>query len=548
MAISYSQGYNNHRMNGRSLEIPVDAVVKQWLLLLRGAGFQRLPTTSTASQAVSAILRALRSLLSGGAQPREVILKQVSPLLQQAARFHTARDGVPIPQYIRGMTLLQQVIVSLMREAHTLTPEHRDQIDAFFHELAAASADCWMEELRRIQDANDRRDAELAQSLRREEGVRAALATSANDLRCILDSTVDGIVALDLHGRIRHINQSLCRLIERAPAQCLGQDIRECLLPALTSRSDDAEAFEARARDSYEHLEEEYRDEIWLNRPEPRVLSHYAGPIRDENGTLVGRIETFNDATEQRRVEQIRNEFLSIAAHEFKTPLTSLKGYAQLLDREVRRDPEGLSGDRVLTRLEAILQQIERIARLVDDLLEISRLQTGQLDLRPEVIDLNDVVGLVIRRFRSDSTMTPQHTIELRAVKHPLIGHWDSDRLEQVMLHLLRNAVKFSPQGGIILVRLGRKGDMATVSVSDQGIGIPPGESSNLFQPFARATNAPTANFGGFGLGLYSSRDIIERHGGEISVESQSGSGSTFTFTLPLRHRAARPEPDAVSG
>ncbi|MGI8550485.1 MAG: sensor histidine kinase [Dehalococcoidia bacterium] len=361
-----------------------------------------------------------------------------------------------------------------------------------------------------------------------------------DDFRAILDATVNGIIVLDPELRVRYVNQRAGALFRVEPEQLLGTDVRDSLMPAMRARVQDPEGYDLRTQFFNEHLEEESRDELHLNLSgaETRILQRFGGPIQSDTGRFLGRIEVYTDVTAQRRAEQVKDEFLSIAAHELKTPITSLKGYAQLLQRAAARGDGGLEPAKMTERLTAMMRQIDRLAHLVDDLLEVSRIQSGPMTLRSETVELGELARHVIDRFRSDPAFTGQHHFELRDLKRPLIGYWDPGRLDQVLTNLLSNAVKYAPGGGLIQIRLGRTGDMAKVSVSDEGIGIPAHDVDKLFQPFSRAANASVRNFGGIGLGLFISRDIIERHGGEIRVESQEGKGSTFYFTLPLRHRS----------
>ncbi len=224
-----------------------------------------------------------------------------------------------------------------------------------------------------------------------------------------------------------------------------------------------------------------------------------------------------------------RDRFLSIAAHELRTPITVVKGMADLLLRPPRgrgADPEHRA--RLLGRL---AESANRLATLTDDLLDVSRLRLGRLPLRLAPLDLSELACTVAARYadRSQGRGAPTVTgSEGRVVVA------DRDRIEQVLGNLLDNAVKYSPEGGQIAIRVGPEGDGVAVTVRDEGIGLPPGMEEVIFEPFGRAGNATALHLPGLGLGLYLCRELVERHGGRIRAESTGeGQGTTVTFWLP---------------
>jgi signal transduction histidine kinase len=228
-----------------------------------------------------------------------------------------------------------------------------------------------------------------------------------------------------------------------------------------------------------------------------------------------------------------------MASHELKTPLSPLRVYVQCLQRQLERgtvEPEELA--RALVRMDA---QIARLALLIDDLLDISRLREGHLALRRESFDLVDLARHVVERFRAELEATDgrSQAIELEAAVGQLYGRWDAHRLDQVLTNLVSNAIKYSSPDSTVTVRLEPHGSLARFSVADEGIGIPADEFGQLFQPFHRGRNAPVMYFGGLGLGLAISKGIVERHGGRIWAESEDGRGSIFTVELPLGDESA---------
>ncbi len=223
-----------------------------------------------------------------------------------------------------------------------------------------------------------------------------------------------------------------------------------------------------------------------------------------------------------------RDEFIAIASHELKTPLTTIKGYSELL---VQRGKESELTEQHLRMARSILQQSGRLEKMISLLLDISRLEKGQLALEWQQVDLNKLIRSVIDEL--EPTLR-QHRLELASYDGELFVTGDELRLEQVLQNLVQNAIKYSPLGGLIRVELRKEDRMACISVSDQGIGIPKEEMQRLFTRCYRASNATTFHISGFGVGLYVVREIVRLHGGDISVESQETQGTTFAIRLPL--------------
>ncbi|MBV9282837.1 MAG: HAMP domain-containing protein [Chloroflexi bacterium] len=227
----------------------------------------------------------------------------------------------------------------------------------------------------------------------------------------------------------------------------------------------------------------------------------------------------------QQEALQVKDQFLSIVSHELRTPLTTIKGYAQMLTKR-------LEGDKVSERYaDNINAQIDRLSRLVDDLLDVTRFSRGQFELMPQCMDVRPVLQEVASRFQ---VVAPRHKIELALDRGVFEGTWDHDRLEQVLNNLVSNAIKYSPEGGTVTIGTRHEGDTLVVRVRDEGIGIAEEDQAQLFQRFYRA-GREGQEVKGLGLGLYVTRRIIEAHGGTISVRSKPGQGSEFSFTLPLQ-------------
>ena len=232
-----------------------------------------------------------------------------------------------------------------------------------------------------------------------------------------------------------------------------------------------------------------------------------------------------------------RDQFLSVAAHELRTPITAISGFSALLEREVtgRNDPE-----RVLRFVVRLRDAGIRLTALVDDLLDVSNIRVGNLPLRMCTIDLCTLVSRV-HRWYVDQDAHPEHRLVLRESRGNCVISGDEDRLEQVVTNILDNAIKYSPEGGDLDISLEGNEDGVLLSVSDPGIGLEPEDLEGIFRPFGRAPNAIEGNFVGLGIGLYICRNIVERHGGRIWAESPgNGAGTTMRVWLP-RQRSAEP-------
>lgn len=250
-----------------------------------------------------------------------------------------------------------------------------------------------------------------------------------------------------------------------------------------------------------------------------------------ERGELLAREREARAAAET--AVRTRDEFLSIASHELRTPVTVVKGTAQVLQRAVRL--ERLDQDRLSHSLDTIERAGGRLALLVDDLLDVTRLQSGRFELRRESVVLGRLIQELVRRL--GETLDGSHRVTVQQSDGEVRVEADITRLEQVLDNLLGNAVKYSAAGSEIEVRIEREGDGAAVSICDHGIGLPVGAVEQVFEPFGRAANAVRRNLPGMGLGLYVSRQIAELHGGTLRAESPGeGQGTTLRLWLPAQH------------
>jgi PAS domain S-box-containing protein len=225
-------------------------------------------------------------------------------------------------------------------------------------------------------------------------------------------------------------------------------------------------------------------------------------------------------------LSRLKDEFLSIASHELRTPVTSIKGYTQLAKMLIKEGDLNTSEE----YLDIALDQIDRMSRLILELLDVSRIETGRLEIRREPIAWAHFVRDVVHRHH---TAVSDRRFHVSVPDDGKIVAGDRDRLEQVLGNLLENAVKYSPDGSDITVTVDDKGDSFVTAVCDRGIGIPVDELAQVFERFHRGRHVSSTNYGGLGLGLYITKQIIERHGGTIWVDSKEGQGTSFYFSLP---------------
>lgn len=308
-----------------------------------------------------------------------------------------------------------------------------------------------------------------------------------------------------------------------------------------------------------------YREEGWRLRKDGSLFwaSVVLTVLRDSDGIVCGFGKVTRDLTERRQAEEaqrqlreqelqiryeqaarvqaeantrLRDSFLNATAHELRTPVTSIMGYAQLLTRRFARGEFTL--DRVEKPVRAIALQAQRLDRLTSMLLDVTRMEHGRLVLEHAPIDVRIGIERVVQEIQ---LISEHHTIVVGLPATPLMVEGDEIRFEQLIYNLVQNAVKYSPMGGVVSVTAGQEGAQALISVSDGGVGIPAEDVPHVFERFYRATNISHANINGLGLGLYLVKEFVERLGGTVELDSVMGQGTTFRVLLPLLREDAAP-------
>jgi len=237
---------------------------------------------------------------------------------------------------------------------------------------------------------------------------------------------------------------------------------------------------------------------------------------------------------ELKEANQLKDQFLSMASHELKTPITTIRGQAQVMLRRLSKQKE-LPGELsdVRTALEKIDEQTYRLTALVNDLLDLSSMRSGKIELRLSRCDVRDICSSIVENQR----LLSERTIELEMPPAPVILNADGDRMEQVVTNLVSNAIKYSPNEAPVQVSVRQRDKVVVLEVHDSGQGIPKDQQKRIFETFYRSPDAETARKSGWGLGLAICKDIVERHGGCIWCESRVGEGSTFFVELPVKER-----------
>lgn len=362
---------------------------------------------------------------------------------------------------------------------------------------------------------------------RQVEELATVAQRQAAALESIHASMVDGIVVCAANGRITLVNDAAVRMTGVPRESVLDRSIEDYakLLDLRNADGSPVSAVElplARALAGQTVISEPLSSERTGRKIYVRTN---ATPLKNDRGEIIGAVAVERDVSDVIQFDLSKDQFVRVAAHELKTPIAIMKGYAQLLLRSGGELPAPLVGSLV-----AIERGANRIDRLVNDLLDLSQLQLGAMEIRSETVDLVALVDVVTRRAAQS---TKRHRIRVLEVASVVV-RGDRARLEQVLGNLIDNAIRYSPRGGDIEVTAVMHDDAVEVSVRDRGVGIPFVKQERVFQRFYRPHTDTPYDYGGMGVGLYISREIVERHGGSMWFESKEGSGSVFSFRLPV--------------
>jgi signal transduction histidine kinase len=413
--------------------------------------------------------------------------------------------------------------------------------DAAFLETLARQAALALEHLQyyeilrgKVELAN--RDLREAYDLLLEQSVKLTAAVESID---------NALVVADESGRVIFANAASERILGQA-APALGQHITEALRESghhqLASLVDELGARQA-AREA---------DDVPLSREivcdNPHAANSDGNSTEEQHTDVARRVLSANvtllagaerplgqmlvvaDVTAQRELDNLKSDFVSYVAHELRTPLTTILGYASLLEEDTGEYTISVRGEMA----SAIMRHCRRLNRMISELLDVSRIEAGrQLSLRLAAVDLVALCEGVLDGIRASFNNSQNLQLIFEAEQRALYVCADADRLEQIVTNLVSNAVKYSPDGGTVTLRLKEKTQKVEMSVQDTGMGMSPEQQSQLFQKFYRTPDAVARGINGTGLGLFLVRQLVEAQEGTVSVQSERGAGTTFCVTLP---------------
>ncbi|MEO5295080.1 cell wall metabolism sensor histidine kinase WalK [Enterococcus cecorum] len=351
------------------------------------------------------------------------------------------------------------------------------------------------------------------------EETQDAMESERNRLNSVLSHMSDGVVATDRRGKVITINDMALSLLGISKEAAIGQNILNLL---------DIEK-DYTLRKILESTEELLIERNESNYGDNKIIRVEFSMIRRESGFISGLVAVMHDVTEQEQNERDRREFVSNVSHELRTPLTSMRSYIETLSEGAWQDQE------MAPRfLKITLDETDRMIRMINDLLDLSRMDNDNLKLNIEMVNFNELVNFVLDRFDVIiANSEKKYRIVREFTQRPLFVEVDTDRMIQVIDNIMNNAIKYSPDGGKITVRLMETHNNVILSITDQGLGIPKKDISRIFERFYRVDKARVRKQGGTGLGLAISKEVVKALGGTIWATSIENYGSTFYISLP---------------
>lgn len=339
-------------------------------------------------------------------------------------------------------------------------------------------------------------------------------------LDSVLSHMSDGVIATDRRGNITIINETASDFMDVTAEKAIGNSILDIL----------------KIRDDYSLRDLiENQDELMLDlssNERDLILNAYFSLIQRESGFISGLVCVLHDVTEQQKIDNDRKQFVSNVSHELRTPLTSLRSYIEALSDGAWKDPEVAPGFLKVTQ-----EETDRMIRMINELLSLSRMDSGTTRVDMELVNINEMFNYVLDRFdmilKKDDNPAKYYTIKREFTKRDLWVEIDTDKFTQVLDNIMNNAIKYSPDGGVVTCRLLETHNQVIISISDQGLGIPRADLGHVFDRFFRVDKARSRAQGGTGLGLAISKEVVQMLGGRIWVDSVEGKGSTFYISLP---------------
>ena len=354
----------------------------------------------------------------------------------------------------------------------------------------------------------------LARSL---QEVTAVREMEQERLKTLVETMGSGLIMVDRQGKISLFNHFFLNEFELSSEDLDGKFYGELPIPStLASFIEKVFMTETPAREQLEY-------QSGIN---TRALEVYGAPVLGNHEQWLGIVIVLHDITELKRLEQIRKDFVANVSHELRTPVTSIKGFSETLIDGAYKDEATL-----LSFLEIILTETNRLETLIEELLELSRVEQSGFRVDAQPTDMKAVIEYAIEMVHP---ALEEKKMNLKTSLEPLTVAGDANRLIQILMNLLANAVNYSAPAKTISISLYKRKNQAVIEIRDEGIGVEPSEINRLFERFYRVDKARSRNSGGTGLGLSIVKHLVEAHQGKIEVQSKPGKGSTFTIFLPL--------------
>lgn len=362
---------------------------------------------------------------------------------------------------------------------------------------------------------------DVTEEVLKQKKAERTILESQKKYQDLIETTNDFIWEIDKSGRYTYCSPQSFRIWGIKPEEMVGKNI----FSVISGRKIVAlKAFTKLIKSPKPFAGVEYTT---INSQGKLLVIEVSGvPFFNEKGKLLGYRGISRDVTERKKLEQQKDEFISIASHELKTPITSIKAFTQVLEKKRENGGEAESN----YFLQRINKQLNKLNNLINDLLDVSKISAGKLNFNMKKFNVSDLINKTISDFQYTAD---SHLIKKEGdINEKVFG--DKDRIQQVLINLITNAIKYSPNSNKVNVEVSKNKENIKVKVKDFGVGIPKKHQEKIFEKFFRTEKKQSRNISGFGMGLYISKEIINRHNGKIWVEKSSSKGTTISFTLPI--------------
>ncbi|MDD3718621.1 MAG: ATP-binding protein [Actinomycetota bacterium] len=382
--------------------------------------------------------------------------------------------------------------------------------------------------------------SEVALALEKASLYRRTLQDKSK-IETIINSISDGLLVIDQEGRLVLANPFVARLLGLR-----ATDYGEYLPGLLQASRCGIESREVDLADALERVlkkGESVKSELLVKMDPDIIFKMFWTPLPDVEGSVGGAVILLHDITDFVELDRMKSDFISIVSHELKTPLTSIKGFVGLLAAE----RVGPITEKQRHYLDVVQKQTESLTLLINDLLDLSRIEAGMIDVRHEPVALAEVIGGVVQQL-DNLAQEKDIAIKVDIPRDLPALDGDGERLAQVFMNIIHNAIKFTPEGGTVSLRAAAAGDNCVIRISDTGIGIAAQDLPRIFDKFYQVDSSSTRQQSGTGLGLSICKQLVSAHAGEMWANSAKGRGTTFTIILPLRAAGAAPREGKTAG